>query len=102
MQNMRSMYSTSKSAFSNYQGASGISGQSVSETAKYAYAHKDETTLGVKTYGVKPFSHPSYTNNLRKDVNALRTQSAQIQSSVNSFYNPEARAAYNEVNPPWG
>lgn len=106
MQNLQGAYQSAKSAYSNYQGASGIKGSSVYATAKHAYQHSDETAFGAlggpKTYGVKPFSHPSYTYSLVKDVSALRKQSSQMLDQADKFYSPEARSAYSDFHPPWG
>lgn len=73
-QHLSGMFDTAKQAYGNYQGASGIQGFGLFQTAQHAYQHRNDTFFGKKTYGVQPLQHPIFANRLRTNINTLKQQ----------------------------
>lgn len=86
------MFQTGKETYGNYQGASGIKGFGVFDTLKFMYQHRNDTLMGMKTYGVDPFSHPIYSLRLHSNIKTLKKQGtdtlqhiSDVQSELDRF-----------------
>jgi len=75
-QAVKDTYQHGQAAYHSYQQATSTS--HFTETAKYAWQHKNDTMLGYNTYGVQPFRHPFATYNTYSSTQAMRGSASKI------------------------